>query len=108
MLYYAILLLMTLVGSIASYYLKKSSNAKGLGELITNKFIYIGGGLYFISALMNIYVLKYLDYSVVLPLTSITYVWTMLISYKKLGEIITKKKVVGICAILLGALLVAI
>lgn len=106
MIHYVILLLMTLVGSIASYYLKKSSNASELKILLSNKYFYLGGGLYFISALMNIYVLKYLEYSVVLPLTSITYIWTMLISYKKLNEKITKKKIIGICVILLGVFFV--
>ena len=108
MIYYIILIIMTIVGSIASFYLKRSSASAGLKQLMLNKFLYIGGGLYFLSALINIYVLMYLDYSVVLPLTSITYVWTMIISYYKLSEKISKKKVVGICAILIGAVCVAI
>jgi len=99
---------MTIVGSVASLYLKRASSSNGINKLLLNKHFYVGGGLYFVSALMNIYLLRYLDYSVVLPLTSITYIWTMIISYYKLGEKITKKKVVGICAILLGAVLVAI
>jgi len=99
---------MTIVGSIASYYLKMTSYSKDIKLLIFNKDLYIGGVLYFFSALINIYILKYLEYSVVLPLTSITYIWTMIISYYKLDERITKKKIIGICAILLGAVCVAI
>lgn len=108
MIYYAALILMTIVGSVASFFLKKSSSSDGLIKLLYNKYLYIGGGLYFISALMNIYVLRYLDYSVVLPLTSITYIWTMIISYFILNEVISKKKIIGICAILIGAICVAI
>ncbi|MFR2167688.1 MAG: hypothetical protein ACLS5W_07540 [Coprococcus sp.] len=47
--------------------------------------------MYLVSALLNIYVLRYLDYSVVLPLTSVTYIWTMVISYFILKEKISKK-----------------
>lgn len=61
-----------------------------------------------ISALLNIFVLRYLDYSVVLPLTSITYVWTMIISYLILKESITKRKIAGVALILVGAVLVSI
>ncbi|MEI3328235.1 MAG: EamA family transporter [Coprococcus sp.] len=68
----------------------------------------MGGGLYLISALLNIFVLRYLDYSVVLPLTSITYVWTMIISYLILKESITKRKIAGVALILVGAVLVSI
>lgn len=103
---YLTLIIMTIVGSVASYYLKKSSVSNGIKELLFNKFFYIGGGLYFISALINIFVLRYLEYSVVLPLTSITYIWTMMISHYKLNETISKKKVIGVCLILIGAFLV--
>jgi drug/metabolite transporter (DMT)-like permease len=108
MVYFIILILMTIVGASAAFFLKKSSASEGLKKLLLNKFLYIGGGLYFISALMNIYVLRHLDYSVVLPLTSITYIWTMVISYYKLSEKITVKKIIGICSILIGAVCVAI
>lgn len=76
--------------------------------MLKNINLYIGGGLYLISALLNIFVLRYLDYSVVLPLTSITYVWTMIISYLILKESITKRKIAGVALILVGAVLVSI
>jgi len=63
--------------------------------------------LYLLSAVLNIYVLKYLDYSVVLPLTSITYIWTMVLSYFSLKERITAKKVLGVALIVGGAVLVS-
>lgn len=61
------------------------------------------GFLYLASALLNIYVLRYLDYSVVLPLTSFTYIWTMVFSYFILKEKITGKKIIGVALILAGA-----
>lgn len=106
--YYIVLILMTFIGSIAALNLKRASSAAGLIGLLYDKYFYFGGVLYFISALLNIVVLRYLDYSVVLPLTSITYIWTMILSAKKLNEHITIKKILGILAISGGALLVAL
>lgn len=63
----------------------------------------IGAGFYGISALINIYVLKFLPYTIVYPLTSITYIWTFIISKVFLGEVITLKKIVGILLILIGS-----
>jgi drug/metabolite transporter (DMT)-like permease len=60
------------------------------------------------SAVMNIYVLKSLRYTVVLPMTSLTYIWTMVLSGIILKEQITKRKLAGICLILLGAICVAL
>ena len=60
------------------------------------------------SALINIWVLRYMDYSVVLPLTSLTYMWTMILSYLILKEKITKRKIVGVILVLIGAVFVSI
>lgn len=106
--YYILLIIMTVIGSIASYYLKMASAFHTSKELILNKNLYIGGGLYFLSALINIYILKFLDYSVVLPLTSITYIWTMGISHYKLNENVSNKKIAGVCVIVVGAICVAL
>ena len=60
-----------------------------------------------VAALINIFVLRHLDYSVVLPLTSITYIWTMILSYITLKEKISNKKIIGVCLIVVGALILA-
>ncbi len=106
--YYLILLIMTIMGSVASFFLKKASSNKTIKDLILNKNIYIGGFLYLFAALLNVYILKYLNYSVVLPLTAITYIWTMLISYKFLKEKITFRKMIGVSLIIIGVIFVAI
>ncbi len=106
-LYYILLLIiMTLLGSIASFFLKKAADFKCISELIINQSLYIGAGLYFVSALLNIYILRYLDYSVVLPFTSITYVWTFVISHHVLKERIGRKKIIGILGIIFGTVLI--
>lgn len=102
------LLLMGLFASLASFFLKKSTaggfNAK---KLILNPYFYLGGGLYVLSALINLYLLRQLPYSVVVPLGALTYIWTLIIAHRFLNEIITKEKVEGITLILLGVYLVA-
>lgn len=108
LMYYLILIIMTLIGAIASLYLKKASNLEGMLNIIKNINLYIGGILYLISAILNIYILKFLDYSIVLPLTSVTYIWTMILSYFKLNEKINKKKIIGVILIIIGAILVSI
>ena len=99
---------MTLLGSVASLFLKKASGTDSLFDLIKNPYLYIGGTLYLTSAILNIWILRVLDYSVVLPLTSLTYIWTMVLSYLILKEKITKKKIIGVILILLGAICVSL
>ena len=99
---------MTMIGSIASLFLKKASGFNNLKSLILNHNLYIGGILYVLGALLNIYILRFLDYSVVLPLTSITYIWTMVLSYLILKEKISPIKIIGVFGILLGALLITL
>ena len=89
----AALFLMGLFASLASFFLKRST-AGGLSflMLLSNLYFYLGGGLYVLSALLNLYLLKRLPYSIVVPLGSLTYIWTLGIAYKFLGEAITRRK----------------
>lgn len=79
--YWILLLIMTFMGSVASLFLKRASCSNGIFEILKNINFYVGGCLYLGAAIINIIVLRYLDYSVVLPLTSITYIWTMVLSF---------------------------
>ena len=106
--YYIVLIIMTILGACGSFYLKKASDAKKLKILVITPAFYLGGFLYLLSAILNIYILKFLDYSVVLPLTSITYIWTFVLSYCFLKEGITHKKIIGIVLIVLGSIIIAV
>jgi len=92
---------------MASLFLKKASSSAEIKAVIVNPNLYVGGFLYFASAVLNIWLLRYLDYSVVLPLTSLTYVWTMVLSYMILKEKIGGRKIAGVVLILIGAILVS-
>lgn len=102
------LLIMTMLGSMASLFLKKATGSDGIFKMLKNINLYIGAFLYLTSAVINIWILRYMDYSVVLPLTSLTYIWTMVLSYMILKEKITKKKIVGVALILFGAICVSL
>ena len=106
--YYIVLLIMTAMGAVAALFLKKASKFTDLKELILNKNLYIGAIIYVISALSNIYILQYLNYSIVLPLTSITYIWTMILSSYVFKEKITLKKLFGGGFICVGSIFMII
>lgn len=103
MLKWIILFFMGLVASFASLCLKKSTQS-GLNpkKLLKSVYFYSGGVLYVLAALMNLYLLKILPYSTVVPLGSLTYIWTLLVSHYFLKESITIKKTTGIVFILVG------
>ncbi len=105
---YIILLIGTLLGALGGFCLKKSTTKESLIKSFVSPFLYLGGVLYVFSAILNIIVLKQLPYSVVLPLTSITYVWSLFISYYFLNEKITKIKIYGIICIVIGAIFIGI
>jgi len=102
-----LILLMTVLGSVASLFLKRASGSDGIITMLKNYNLYLGGFLYLAAALLNVYVLRFMEYSIVLPLTSITYIWTMVISYLILKEKITGKKAAGVCLIVIGAVVLA-
>ena len=105
---YLMLLVGTLFGAFGGFYLKKSTAKEGVIGIVLSPFLYIGGFSYLISAILNIIVLKYLPYSVVLPLTSITYIWSIVIAHYFLNEKITKIKIYGIIFIIIGAIFISI
>ena len=106
--YFVLLMVMNMLGSVASLFLKKASGADGIIGMLKNINLYLGGALYLASAVVNIIVLNKMEYSIVLPLTSITYIWTMVLSYMILKEKITRKKIGGVVLILIGAICVSI
>ncbi len=105
---YVLVVVMDFVAAMASLFFKKASSSDGLLGMLRNLNLYIGGFLYVIAALFNIYILRYLDYSVVMPLGSITYVWTMILSFVILKEKISRKKILGVACIIAGAVCVAL
>ena len=90
MIKYIFVLLMTLAGVLS---------------LLRVPSFYLGGALYCLGALMNVVLLRYMDYTVLYPMGAITYIWSLVISNRFLGERITKKKVLGVALICVGVVL---
>lgn len=102
-----IIIVMTLLGSFGGFFFKKSTDGTTILDILKNKFLYIGGILYVSGAVLNIIVLKYMPLSVVLPMSSITYIWSMIISRIILKEKITLFKISGIVSIIMGVIFIA-
>ena len=114
MLVFSFIFLMTVMGSVASLFLKQAAGSlkgESLAALVLNMLktpsLYAGGMLYLAASALNIYVLRILDYSSVLPLSAFTYVWTMFLARLKFGEKLTGKKIAGVFLVVVGALLVS-
>ena len=106
---YLVFPIMTFFGALGGFFFKKGAeNVDNFLSLIFNFKIYIGGFFYVTAAILNIFVLKYLPYSIVLPLTAMTYIWTMILAKIALAEKITSNKIIGTILIILGSLLIAI
>lgn len=104
--FFLVCIIFTIIGAFGGFFFKKTaSSSKSILKILFSPYLYVGGMLYVMGGLLNIWALKKLPYTVVLPLTSITYIWTMLISYFILKEKITKKKITGVLCIVLGAAL---
>jgi drug/metabolite transporter (DMT)-like permease len=94
----------TLLASVASFCFKKSSAGNGFVSILKSKTLYIGGFLYLVSSITTIWLLQRMPYSVILPMGGICYIWTLLVSYKFLGEKINAYKITGIVFIIAGVL----
>lgn len=99
-----IILIFTLLGSYGSYCFKKVAGKDSIVKIIMAPTLYLGGTLYLISMLLNIYTLNYMPYNIVFPLTSLTYIWSLFIARIFLKERITNKKIIGIVLLCLGAI----
>lgn len=101
-------LAMTLVGAMGAFFLKAGMDrVDSLASLFRTPKIYLGGCFYLAGALLNILLLRRLDYSVLYPMTAITYVWSMGLSAAFLGERLTGRKLAGVACVLAGVLILS-
>lgn len=110
---YIPVIFMTLVSSFASLFLKKAATnnyeqKNFVFKLFQNRNIYIGAVLYCIAAILNISAFHFLEYSVVVPLGALTYLWTSLISYIFLNERITMRSIRSIFLIIIGVIVITV
>ncbi|MGM0217351.1 EamA family transporter [Enterococcus sp. AZ126] len=105
-----ILIITTFSGSAGALALRKGMN--DLPQLtfklvLKSGWIYLGSLLYILSAVTNIVLLKFLDYSIAFPMTSLTYVWTVIISYFIFKEKLSIRKVLAVILIIMGVFIIS-
>ncbi|MEM4711040.1 MAG: EamA family transporter [Candidatus Woesearchaeota archaeon] len=108
-----LMIILTFIGATGSLFLKLGSknfhleaSIKNIILFIMNWKIIIGIILYGISSILFIIVLKMTDLSIAYPMTSMSYVFVTILSYKFLKEKINKYKIIGIILIITGVTLV--
>ena len=106
------LLLAVLMGGCAamgSVLLKQGvSKSSNLTEALFKLKVYYGAVLYIVAAAINIVLLQYLPYSIVVPMGALTYIWTLILSHRMLAESYSVNKISGTALIILGVSLLAI
>jgi drug/metabolite transporter (DMT)-like permease len=77
------------------------------GKLLTNFAVVGGMSLYFLSAVVWLYLLTKLDVSYVQPILALTYVLTPILAIIFLGESVPPMRWLGIAIIIFGVFVVA-
>jgi multidrug transporter EmrE-like cation transporter len=106
----ALVMAASLVGSFGAVFLKAGSGklSQGLRYLILNYRLAAGVVLYLGSSVFYVLGLKRGELSVLYPMVSLGYVWTLFWSRVWFGEAITRNKIVGLALILVGITLVGL
>ena len=100
------ILLMTLFGSLGALFFKRGADGvTTLRSMLLSPRLWLGGCCYLAGAALNIWLLRGHDYSVIYPLSSLTYVWSLALSAVFLRERVTARKLLGVAAVCLGAFL---
>ncbi len=88
--------------------LKIGAGTYNIADQLTDRHTVIGLMLYGVAALLYIVALRHIPMSVALPSTALSYVGVVLIGHYHFGEPLSGMHVVGILAICLGVLLLAL
>jgi len=92
------------VGSFGAVFLKSGASRLriSLGALLGNYRLALGVGLFLLSSYFFILGVRRGELSVLYPMVSLGYVWTMIWSRLFFGEAVTRNKFWGVLLILLG------
>lgn len=96
---YILLLLMTLLGSLGSVFFKGYTTRKQI------KLLLIGFLSYGLGALLNIYLLGKLPYTLVMPANAMTFLWALLFAKLVFKETIGVRRIAGVAFIVSGLIL---
>jgi uncharacterized membrane protein len=104
----AVVFVACIIGALGSIFLKKGADKfkMSVRELLHNKNLIIGVLLLGLGFLLSVPMLKFVDLSILYPLTALTYVWVCFFSIRYLSERMNRPKWIGVFLILLGAILI--
>jgi len=105
------LIIMTASGTFGALFFKKGiTKMKELNifVLLITPEIYIGVAFYLIGTAFNIILLKHIPYTILYPMTSLTYIWTMIVSNIVLKEKINKNKIIATAFITAGVFVLSL
>jgi drug/metabolite transporter (DMT)-like permease len=106
---FVLVLLASFCGAFALFLIKKGLiDIKVFSTKIFNIKILMGVSFYGLSIIIVLVAMKYLEYTIVIPLTSLTYVFSMFISHKYLGEKISIVNIIGIFIIFIASIILII
>lgn len=109
LLFILVMFVVTFFGALGSLKFKKAAdNSKSLITLFKDYHFYLGGFLFSIAFGVYLLILGYGELSSLFPLTSITYVWSCMLSVKYLQEKMNFMKWSGIFLIIVGVFLTSL
>lgn len=98
------------IGSFGAVFLKGGAQRleRNLKSAITNWRLAVGVGAYLLSSAFFVFAMREGELSVLYPLVSLGYIWTLLWSRLFFGERVTRFKLVGLALILAGVALLGL
>lgn len=104
-----IMIISSIIGAIGGILLKKASSELKLNiKSLFNYKLDLGLSLYFIAVLAFIWLLKTVNLNILYPMTSLTYIFVILLSSWLLKEKMNKYKWLAIILIITGNILINI
>jgi drug/metabolite transporter (DMT)-like permease len=106
-----IVILASFLAAYALFLIKKVSASLNLFPLsvkIFNLKLFFALGIYVLGIVVCMIAMKYLDYTLVIPLTSFAYIFSMFLSYKFLGEKVSEINIIGVFIICIASVILVI
>ena len=98
----------SLIGSLATVILKKGTNLYSLRHLWKTGYLWMGLILYGFSVIFYLLALPREELSVLYPLVSMNYIFTTMFSVSLLGEKMNRWKWLGLAGIIVGVVMIGL
>lgn len=104
LLWLSLILLGSVMGALGSAFFKIGSKKikKNIFSIVLNPYLFVGVILNLLPMFFYIYLLKFIELSVLYPISALNYIWVTIISRYYFNENINKYKIISIGLIILG------